>query len=218
MGKPTIDYSLVKYLKPISNALAGRTLTYDKNSPENSNLGYLIQTVCKYSSDQVYDYRDTKSNREDARRYWTRMLKKRWGVGQTPSGWFFPKLYKAGFSRYDVSHLINLSDPKIIKKAGLGKKKVPKYDITHEFKRVPVYHEFKKTREEYRTDWWGRLWGLKHTVNWTEQVQIDWEYKEVEVKTENGSEIIYDVDFVEPNNIHHVEKYINAWLLLCNGG
>ena len=203
----------IQSIKDVISGLEARTIVYKPDAAPHNNVGIVVQSLLNLTPQDVYNrIKYDLDYSEKQWKFWVRVLKHRWPIGHTPTGSLFKALHKLRLDREDFGHLTYLSDVRVLREAGMGETTITKYKTVTNLKKVPVFHEIKHKKDVYRNDWWGKIWGLKKTEEWTEKIQIDWEYKNVDEKIPDGEEVTFDPSSIDCNNVNNYYYYLKAWV------
>ncbi len=133
---------LIAAIDSVLESLGDNTIHYDWDFLKHDNVGILAQAITCKTADELYvDYLldmvknygltdprtiGVKSKHIKARCpiNWTYLLRSFYPVSGEPTVAIFKMLKEAGLSRSDIANLEDLSDEKIIKKAGITKNDV----------------------------------------------------------------------------------------------
>lgn len=203
--------NITKIIKAIINGLENNSIIFNNDFPSSSQLGLISQSIHSYSQTRLREYINDNYYlyRSGTWKDWILLY---WPIAGTPSSQIslLVSLYKLGFSRDDVIYFEYLSDPEVVSKLDLEFIENPIYETQTRKTVRPKIKELFYHEEQYRKDWWGKLWGLKETVKITFEVEDGVEEFEIDETVQIGTEKIKKN--LNPKSKKDTILYLKKWI------
>lgn len=213
---------IIKAFRDVVSALESRNVYHDPQHPATSNMGLMTQALMGWTEDKLRDhfygsnfrYKYNIKSYNRTRTWWAEWTRQFWPMNGRPhSGSILARLYDCGLSRDDIADIEYLNNKIINKlfdeKHPLGTKMVDVMETKTREVPKKVYRTIEWKEEHYRSDWWGKLWGLKKTVIRTEKIEDD-----IEIVVEEYEEKVGEKEVPmkrDSKNAKHVIIYFNLW-------
>jgi len=203
---------VIPLLKNVLEALENNSIKYDRTCFAASPMGVISQTMTLQTYELLYRYFNTYPSTY-FHGGWRRWVLKYWPIGGQPYSYvkLFVKLYEFGFDRSDIIEFEGLSNKEVLN--ALPKVETDILEDVVKTRMVPKIKELFYFEEQYRKDWWGKLWGLKGTVKVTVPTEDGFIEEKYTVQEKIGTELLppkLDAD-KKGDFIIYLKKYIEIY-------
>ena len=162
--------------KEVVNIIRGvaESFKYDMvdwgNNISDDVLGHICQSAFDMSEDSLETYFDSCIDDNEYDWDWDDLFQCGWVPNNRPKIEIFYRLEKKGFTRGILMNICKLNDVEIRKKIGLGWTKKPKYRTETRIVKEPTYKILRTYPVINRTDFWGKLFNWKQTVERVDKI------------------------------------------------